>query len=554
MIARLTIENYALIRHIELDLHPGFNVITGETGAGKSVMLGALGLLGGGRLPSRSVLHPSLTAVVEARFELSGAEIPVIDSILAEAGLPSAGTSLVLRREITPSARSRAIVNGAPTGLAVLHDLSAHLVDIHSQRANQLLSDPTFQLDTLDTVAADSRLLDEYTAIYDRYREALHKYSSTRDEIERTRDDADYLRFQYEKIMAVNPQPGETGRLEAERDRLAAAAASAENFRNAADALSWDDVSALSAVDSAIAAIAAMPDTESLRAELLPRLESLRIELADIAETVGDRASETRDDPADLESVDDRLSAIYSLLSRFGAPDDTALAAVADDMRRRLDALDDAPALLRELKAGAVELKRLALEAADRLTAARTEAAGTLADEIVALASPLAMPNLACRIQVEPGKLNPSGRDTVEWLFAFNKKQLLMPVGATASGGEVSRIMLVLKCVLAGRMGLSTIIFDEVDTGVSGDVAARMGALMARAAAGMQIITITHLPQVAAAGQTHFRVRKHDDESGTVTTISPLTPQQRRAEIAAMLSGRPDDPAALAAADSLLNR
>lgn len=554
MIARLTIENYALIRHIELDLHPGFNVITGETGAGKSVMLGALGLLGGGRLPSRSVLHPSLTAVVEARFELSGAEIPVIDSILAEAGLPSAGTSLVLRREITPSARSRAIVNGAPTGLAVLHDLSAHLVDIHSQRANQLLSDPTFQLDTLDTVAADSRLLDEYTAIYDKYREALHKYSSTRDEIERTRDDADYLRFQYEKIMAVNPQPGETGRLEAERDRLAAAAASAENFRNAADALSWDDVSALSAVDSAIDAIAAMPDTESLRAELLPRLESLRIELADIAETVGDRASETRDDPADLESVDDRLSAIYSLLSRFGAPDDTALAAVADDMRRRLDALDDAPALLRELKAGAVELKRLALEAADRLTAARTEAAGTLADEIVALASPLAMPNLACRIQVEPGKLNPSGRDTVEWLFAFNKKQPLMPVGATASGGEVSRIMLVLKCVLAGRMGLSTIIFDEVDTGVSGDVAARMGALMARAAAGMQIITITHLPQVAAAGQTHFRVRKHDDESGTVTTISPLTPQQRRAEIAAMLSGRPDDPAALAAADSLLNR
>lgn len=554
MIARLTIDNYALIRHIELDLHPGFNVITGETGAGKSVMLGALGLLGGGRLTSRGVLHPARTAVIEARFDLSPSEIPGIDTILTGAGLPSAGATLVLRREITPAARSRAIVNGAPAPLSILHDLSSRLVDIHSQRANLLLADPAFQLDTLDTVAADSVLLEEYTAIYARYRAALQQYSSTRDEIERTRDDADYLRYQYEKISAVNPQPGETARLEAGRERLADAVSSAEQLQRAAAALSWDDDNAISALDEAMAALEGMPETDPLRADVLPRLDALRIELADIADTVVTRASETRDDPADLEAVDDRLSAIYSLLSRFGVADDTALARLAADMRRRLAALDDAPALLRELKARAVELKRLALEAADRLSAARAAAAESLAAEIVSQASPLAMPNLACRIQVEPGKLNASGRDTVDWLFAFNKNQPLAPVGTTASGGEVSRIMLVLKCVLAGRIGLPTIIFDEVDTGVSGDVAARMGALMARAAAGMQIITITHLPQVAAAGQTHFRVFKHDDDTGTVTSIAPLDSAARRAEIAAMLSGRPDDPAALAAADSLLNR
>lgn len=554
MIARLTIDNYALIRHIELDLNPGFNVITGETGAGKSVMLGALGLLGGGRLTSRSVLHPASTAVIEARFDLSASEISDIDTILDRAGLPSAGDTLVLRREITPAARSRAIVNGAPAPLSILHDLSSRLVDIHSQRANLLLADPTFQLGTLDTVAADGDLLDEYTAIYTRYRAALQEYSSTRDEIERTRDDADYLRFQYEKIIAVNPQPGETIRLEAERDRLAAAVTSAERLQRAAGALSWNDDNAIAAVDDAIAAIESLPEADTLRADILPRLDSLRIELSDISDTVVARASETRDDPADLEAVDDRLSAIYSLMARFGVADDTALAALADDMHRRLAALDDAPALLRELKSRAVELKRLALEAADRLTVARTAAAETLAAEIVSQASPLAMPNLACRIQVEPGKLNPSGRDTVDWLFAFNKNQSPVSVGTTASGGEISRIMLVLRCVLAGRIGLPTIIFDEVDTGVSGDVAARMGALMARAAAGMQIITITHLPQVAAAGQTHFRVFKHDDDTGTVTSIATLDSVARRAELAAMLSGRPDDPAALAAADSLLNR
>ena len=552
MITRLSISNYALIRHIDLSLDSGFNVITGETGAGKSIMLGALGLLRGGRLTSRSALHPDAPARITAEFEPDARTAALLHPILDAAGVPTEGDALTLEREISPAGRSRARVNGHTVNLDVLQELSARLIDIHSQHANLLIASPDFQLDTLDRVADDAAELAAYRAIYADYRTALKEYSDRRDQIEATRRDADYIKFQYDRLDLAGLQAGELAELEAERADLAGRIGSSERLVRAAEALVWDDDAAIPSLDRAIAALEGLSDDPEATA-VLSRLSSVRIELADISDSVSRRAASGRGEPRDLDAIDERISLISDLIARHGVASDADLVELRDNLGQRLRDLSDAPAVLGELKARAVELKRRALEAADAITMRRRAAADSLAATIMEQARPLAMPNLVCRIDVTPGKLNASGRDTVEWLFAFNKNQEPQPVGQTASGGEISRIMLVLKCILAGRIGLPTIIFDEIDTGVSGDVGARIGRLMADGASAMQLITITHLPQVAARGTRHFKVYKLDDDTSTGTYIAQLDADSRRRELAAMIAGKPDDPAALATADTLLS-
>lgn len=536
MIRSLHISNYALIRDISLDFAPGFNVITGETGAGKSIMLGALGLLQGGRLNNRGAIRLDAPAVISAVFDD-----------------PASGKTVTLVREISPNGRSKATIDGQTVNLSELRDTAARLVDIHSQHNNLAIADPQYRLELLDAMADDAPLLAEYRRIYAEYRRALEAYSLSRDEIERTRRDADYLQFQFERLDRVAPRAGEISELEARRAELAGLVGRAEHLSRAAQELNLADSSALPSLDRAIEAIQALREDDSLRAEALPRLEALRIELADIAETVAENADDYHDDPAELDEIDRRLNELNDLLRRHELSDDSELEALHDSLGARLRDLQDAPATLAHLKAEAVKLKKAAMEAADRLSESRAKAAVSLAALIVSKAAPLAMANLACEIRVTPGKLNADGRDTVDWLFSFNKGQELQPVQETASGGEISRIMLALKCITAGKAGLPTVIFDEIDTGVSGDVAARMGRLMADAARDMQVIAITHLPQVAARGMLHLKVYKADEAAGTETHITALSPDRRRDEIALMLSGRQNDAAAFAAADSLLN-
>lgn len=554
MIARLSISNYALIREINLPLGAGFNVITGETGAGKSVILGALSLLEGKRAASRSAIHADAPAIIEARFELPEAVAGRIEHVLMQAGLPSDGTSLTLRREISPTGRSKAVVNGSIARLDTLQELTSQLVEIHSQQANRLLASPAFQISALDAVASNSALLAQYREIYTKYRAALRDYTAMRDEIESTRRDADYLDYQYQKLCDVDPAPGEIDRLEKQREAMAANAEACEWLQKADSSLSGSDSGALPQVDRVIEALEELPDDHPVRTECLERLRTLRIELADIADYISSNSDDLEFEHVNLSEVEERLSALYSLLDRYGVRTDRELYELQQSLGDRLTRLSEGPRILNELKRAATDLKRQALAVADQISQARTDAARRLEADIVEHASPLAMPNIACKIEVVPGKLNPEGRDTVQWLFAFNKNQTPISVADTASGGEVSRVMLVLKCILAGKIGLPTIIFDEVDTGVSGDVAARMGALMAKAAKQMQLITITHLPAVAAAGEQHFKVFKRDDDSSSVTHITPLDPEGRVNEIAEMLSGSSSDPAAVAAAKSLLNR
>lgn len=553
MITSLRISNYALIKEIGLTLDPHFNVITGETGAGKSIILGALGLLQGRRADSRAIPSGEGKTVIEAAFAMDNDTSEAVNKLLAEAGASPAESTCVLRREILPSGRSRALIEGQPVSLTLLRDVGALLVDIHSQHKNLLISDPAFQLSVLDSMADNAALMRQYRDAYALYRKSLKRYADTRDAVEATRNDADYLQYQLDKLNDARLAPSEQEELEAQRDTLAATLNAGENLIEAAEALSWNDANALRCVDTAIAALSAIEDGYPSRRDLLSRLEALRIELGDIADTVEADASGVREDPVNLEAVEQRLALIYSLEAKHKAESVEELIAIRDNLASRLATLADADNILAELKNDAVSLKRAALKIAALLTERRTAAAAALEALMLEKAAPLGLRNLNCEVRITTGKLNPDGCDTVEFLFAFNKNQEPAPIGATASGGEISRVMLVLKTILARHMQLPTIIFDEIDTGVSGDVASRMGALMAEGARHMQVITITHLPQVAALGDAHFKVYKRDDDTSTRTYIKPLDHEGRRTELASMLSGHPDDPAALAAADSLLS-
>ena len=552
MIKSLKIHNYALIRDLELKPCPGFNIITGETGAGKSIIMGALALLQGKRADARSIGVDGDKAVVEATFELSDASLSAVKKLLEGTEIQLDSPTLIMRREVRATGRSKALVNGVQAPLTLMEALSDVLIDIHSQHKNLLLGDADFQRQILDSLADNGVFLKDYEGIYADYRRALRAFADTRDEIARTSADADYLEFLLNELNELNLQPGEEAELQQQRETLANATVIGEKLSAAATALTWSEASASELLSNSIAAIADLEDISEEYASLKTRLETIRTELDDVAETVAARASVMRDDPNTLDYIEKRLDRIYALRNKHHVDTADALIAVRESLSTRLDELNDSENVLKALENKARQLKRTALEKATEISSRRRTAAEALSQKIMDTARPLGMANLVCEIRVDSGKLNPHGCDTVQFLFAFNKNQEPAPVGSRASGGEISRVMLALKAIIARQQGLPTIVFDEIDTGVSGDVAVRMGQLMAEIGRHIQVLTITHLPQIAAMGECHFKVYKLDEESSTQTHISLLTPAERRGEIALMLSGDASDSAALAAADTLL--
>lgn len=551
MIKRLRISNYALIRELELTPHPGFNIITGETGAGKSIIMGALALLQGKRADARGYVQEE-RSVVEADFEVSTSTASAINAVLHEAGVSPVESTFTLRREIRPTGRSKAWVNGTQVQLAVLGDVTAKIVDIHSQHKNLLLADESFQREVLDYLADNGALLEQYRDLYARYRIALQEFAVTREEISRTSADADYLEFQLNELEALDLAPGEEEELEQQRTTLANASEISESLATAAQALSWGETNAC---DMLSGAISAMNDAAEMSEEFAPlaqRLEDIRVELDDVSDSISASATLMRDDPASLDNIEKRLSRIYTLKNKHRVDSVERLIEIRDDLASRLSALNDSEHTLKQLENAARKLKRQSLEVATQLSSRRKSAASALVQMLTERARPLGMANLRFDVRVNTGKLNPNGVDSVEYLFSFNKNQEPAPVGARASGGEISRLMLALKSVTAEHQNLPTIIFDEIDTGVSGEVARRMGLLMAEIGSHMQVLTITHLPQVAALGLRHFKVYKTDDDRSTQTHISTLDHDMRRSELALMLSGNPADEAALAAADKML--
>lgn len=552
MITSLRIINYALIRNLELKPAEGFNIITGETGAGKSIIMGALSLLQGKRADARGYVQEE-RSVVEADFEISEEIAARINQVLDEAGVAHIESNrLTLRREIRPTGRSKATVNGTQVQLSVLGEVADKLVDIHSQHKNLLLADPDFQLEVLDSLADNKELLEEYKKIYADYRVALRKFADTREEISRTASDADYLEYQLNDLNSVQLSAGEEEELERQRNALANSSAISEKLALAASNLIWADNSASELVSTALSAI---NDAAGMSEEFAPvaqRLENMLTELDDVADSIADHASRMQDNPLALEEIEQQLNKIYALKTKHRVGSVEELIAIRDNITSRLEALNDSETLLKSLENEARMLKKQALEKANVLSSRRKTAASELVKLLTQRARPLGLTNLNIDVCVNTGKLNPNGIDTVEYLFSFNKNQQPQPIGSRASGGEISRVMLALKSITAEHSHIPTIIFDEIDTGVSGDVAKRMGNLMAEIGRHMQVVTITHLPQVAARGERHFKVYKVDEADSTRTHISLLDTEQRKAELSLMLSGNPCDPTALAAAENLM--
>lgn len=551
MLQTLSISNYALIDRVEIDFTAGFNVITGETGAGKSIMLGALSLLLGGRADTRTVTDQSRKSVIEADFLLES-DYPGLRAICVENDIDWDGKHCLLRREISAAGgRSRAFVNDSPVALSRLRDVALHLIDIHSQHQNQLLAQPSFQLDVIDALAGNAGRLEEYRRRYEAFKAAVKRLKVTQKKLELSRENEEYTRYQLARIDELNLSPGEQQELERQREVATNISSLKSGLRRVIAALSDEnDEGVISRLHEAEAASATV--VSLLGEEVTSRLESTRIEIEDILSTFTAADEDLQSDPRLLEEIEQRLSAIYDLQRRHKVETVEELIAIAESLRSRLTVIDNGDEEVSRLRAEARRLRALALEQASLLSEARHEAASQLRDELLRVARPLGMKNLDVDIRVSSADISSTGTDHVDFLFSFNKNQPLTTVAGVASGGEISRLMLSVKTIIASHMRLPSIIFDEIDTGVSGEVAGRMGAMMRQMASDIQVIAITHLPTVAAKGASHFKVYKYDDETSTHTAIRRLSDDERVDELAMMLSGDSAGAEARAAAAYLM--
>ena len=549
MITSLHISNYALIEEIDIEFDSSLNIITGETGAGKSIILGALSLILGGRADLKTVRDSSRKTIVEAVFDISRHRH--LDKVFNDADIDSLEDTCILRRELTTKGGSRAFINDTPVTLPLLREVSLQLLDIHSQHQNLKLTDPAYQLSLIDALAGNSALLDDYHKAYETYRKALKKFTATRDMLNRNKSEAEYLSFQLEQLDDLNLKDGEQTQLEHDRDVLSNMTDIKSGIVDAIDAIdTTTDVSA--SLSTAIESLREVSDYYDSADELADRLNSARIEIMDVLDTLNDYNATLQADPRELEEIENRLGEIYSLETKHHVDTDSELIALHQRLREQLNAIENADDTLAELEHEAKKAKKTAVLIARDLSSRRAEFAVTFSNELKERAMPLGLNNIRCEIVLSQGKLGPDGMDNIEFMFSFNRNQPLMPVGKTASGGEISRVILAIKSIVVEKMNLPTIIFDEVDTGVSGDTANRMGLMMTDISDHAQVITITHLPQIAARGNRHFKVYKHDNEDATVTDIKILGDTEREGELAVMLSGSSTDATALAAARSLL--
>lgn len=551
MLKSLHISNYALIDTVDISFHHGFNTITGETGAGKSIILGALSLILGGRADLKAVRDSGKKSVIEASFEVS--KYPKLKEYCLDNDIEWDDTLCILRREIAPAGRSRAFINDSPVTLDLLSHVAMQLVDIHSQHQNQLLTSDEFQLRVIDNLAGNGELLSEYSRRYAAYRNTLKRLHDTKKLIEQNRNDEDFTRFQLEQLDELGLTDGEQEQLEHDRDILSNITDIKTTLSGALDSLSEGTHNALGLLAETSDYCEELSQYLEDSDNISERLETVRIELRDIAETLSAYDQEFQADPEELEAIESRLNTIYSLQQKHRVSTVGELITLREELRDKLDKLENSTFTIEELEKEARRAKAAAKQLALELSQRRSQEAARLEETLRETAMPLGMKNLRTQVKVSQGELTPTGMDKVEFLFAFNKNQPLMPVGGTASGGEISRLMLSIKAIIATKMQLPSIIFDEVDTGVSGDVANRMGAMMQDISRNIQVITITHLPQVAAKGNAHFKVYKEDDDEATHTRIRELNADDRVDELAVMLSGSKVDEAARANARSLLN-
>lgn len=550
MIGHLHISNYALISSLDLNFGPGMNIITGETGAGKSIILGALGLVMGMRSDSKAVRTGATKAVIEVEFDITG--LVEVSTWLDKNIEDNPSGVCIMRREISAKGNSRAFINDTPTTLDQMQTLSSMLLDVHTQHQNLSLSDNRYQLSVIDSVAGTNIVLKQYQEAYHTYRQALDEYARVRDTAERYRADEEYIAYQLEQINELGLVPHEQEDLERERDRAANATTTREHLEATNNSLNTGDGGIIAALTTAIEHLGHLQENYDDASDLASRLMGVRTEINDIADTVADHLAAMTVDTMPLEEIEDRLSKIYSLETRHNVETSDMLIERAKQLQERIDIIHDSNGTLAHLENNAKQAKKQAVIIARQLTKMRTESALKFGETLVELARPLGLSNLRCDILISKSKLTPLGMDQIDFRFAFNKNQPLMSVGKTASGGEISRLILAIKAIVSEYANMPTLIFDEVDTGVSGEIATRMGRMMEKISRHTQIIVITHLPQVASQPGRHFCVYKEDDETSTNTNVKQLTEKERIDEIAKMLGAGAGDNAAHNNAVSLI--
>lgn len=555
MLNKLSIHNYALINQIDIDFKDGLSVITGETGAGKSIILGALSMILGGRADTKSIGNADKKSIIEATFYAKNdAEI---DKFCTSNDIDRfEDNNFILRREISSSGRSRAFINDTPVTLQQLRDAAIRLIDIHSQHQNLLIADAKYQLQIIDSIANNINELNEYKTQFKKYIEIRNRLNQRKIEISKNKENEEFLRFQFDQLQKISPKENEQEELERKYEVLSNAESIKEDLRHIVNTLSDNEDSVLSQI-SALKSVINRLNLDLFNAEsndIKPRFESLYLELKDIAEQFGDNLSEVDSDPKELQSIEHRLNLIYEANRRFNVNNENELLKIKVDIESQLASIDnsddDISALEQKKKSEGIKLKELA----DKLSQTRIKAADQFSSELIEMAKPLGMSNIKFSALVSQNKLTIDGQDSIEFLCSFNKNQSLNPISKVASGGEMSRIMLCIKAIIANCMQLPTIIFDEIDTGVSGDIADRMGEMMKEISDKIQVITITHLPQVASKGLIHYKVYKTDNEQYTTTNIKELSTEERIEELAQMLSGSKINEAAILNAQSLLNQ
>ena len=552
MLQSIHIQNYALIETLDINFHPGFSVITGETGAGKSIILGAIGLLVGQRADIKAIRNGANKCVVEARFDVSSYQL---ESFFEENDLEYEGGECILRRELLASGKSRAFINDTPASLVQMKALGEKLIDVHSQHQNLLLNHEDFQLSVLDILAHDEEHLAIYKTLYKEYKQASRELAELVEQAEKSRQDEDYIQYQVNQLEGANLQAGEQEELEQEAETLSHAEEIKAGLYKVDQQMSSDGMTLLSVAKDCIHTLQSIAKVYSPAQEWTTRMENCHIELKDLACEIANAAEDIEFNPSRLEFVNERLNLIYSLQQKHHVSSVEELIDIAKELRTQLDAITSSDDHINELTRRKEELYGKVKTSAQLLTNVRTIAAKEIEKQMQAYLVPLGMPNVRFAVELTPRKEpDASGMDSVSFLFSANKNGTLQNVASIASGGEIARVMLSLKAMIAGAVKLPTIIFDEIDTGVSGSIAEKMALIMQEMGqADRQVISITHLPQIAARGANHYKVYKEDTETGTNSHIRPLDHEERINEIAHMLSGATLTDAALNNAKALLN-
>lgn len=550
MLSQLYIKNFTLIDELDMKFHSGFSVITGETGAGKSIILGAIGLLLGQRADSKSVKMGADRCVIEAHFNLSRYGM---EDFFEQNEIDYDAEDTIIRRELTAAGKSRAFINDIPVALSMLKELGERLVDVHSQHQNLLLNKQDFQLSVVDVIAQDTKELEDYGRTFTHYQNLKKEEQRLREEIEQGRQSVDFMQFQFDELTNARLEDGEQEELEQRSETMSHSEDIKTALYEAETALSGDENGVVGNLKRAVSALQSIERVYPDVAELSERMNSCYIELKDAAGEVSGKLEDVDFNPAELETVNTRLDRIYELEKKYKVDSIAGLLAIQEELGRKLSNIENSDEALADLQQQVESAMKEACTKADVLTKKRQKAAEAIEKQMQSRLVPLGMPHVRFQIVVEKEPLSRNGQDKVSFLFSANTSTPLQPVAQVASGGEIARVMLSLKAMISGAVKLPTIIFDEIDTGVSGKIAEQMAQIMAEMGRNeRQVISITHLPQIAALGTTHYKVYKEETPQGTISHMQMLTQDERVSEIAQMLSGSDVSEAAIQNAKQLL--